>query len=310
MAVVCENVSTIDADELLSINCQNHLLGQAIVDILTYLCENCFEEIVCTASGSTIDDSNWQTITGCEPECGDIQVLLNVDGTINELYVRNNNGVWEPFSGNLEYRTGLAGNFVDDQNPTNAELLALFGGNISDHALVGIRSTGAFYETNDSGLNWFSQSGTVRVAIQDVANQTNLIINGQTPVSTTVASGIIYSSGTATSGDTPLTVSIGDEVDVRGLLQYYIDQYAFATNPVDSVTMQIVLTGAVNKTIGCGNLRDNADVYIGKNFIATGNGTINYSFNITATGTATTNPAIDWRWIFSHRHLQATIRTR
>jgi hypothetical protein len=74
--------------------------------------------------------------------------------------------------------------------------------------------------------------------------------------------------------------------------------------------MTLVMTGAINKTIAFGAFRDGGNVFVGKNFIATGNGTINYSFNITATGTATTNPSIDWRWVFSHRHLQATIRTR
>lgn len=299
--LLCNDVTAVPVDRLLSLACGNEIYrGQAIVDILNYLCANCFNEIVCVPIGTTIDDDAWLAANNnCSPDCGDIMVVIDEDDDIYNIYMRDNEGDWIQLVVGTEFRVGQAADFVDDENPTAAELIALFVGNIADHALVLINSTKVMWFTEDKGVTWDDIAINVKIAIEN-AGSLPAIFDYQLDIYggayATVYDVDIYNNGTI--GDNPLPIRVGDWVLVNVDFGYIITEFADATNPEDNVDIRLTFTGPFSHTFTYSDLKNgfHAATYT-RAFIATANADLHLEIEFRGTGTAPTGPQ-NWEWQF------------
>ncbi len=301
--ILCNNVTNLDVDDISGIGCGSDALrGQAIIDIVNYLCQNCFNEITCFPSSTNPDDLTieWESANNaCTPDCGNMAVFTDGAG-LTDLYMYDGTN-WNQLTLNKEFRVGISSDFVDDENPTALELTTLFGGAISPHSLVYVESTKTFWITRNSGILWTKALSHTLIAITDrgAFASGNKTRNGGY---TSQDSGVLYNNGT--DGDTPLQPIVGDYVTVNINIGYRIIQYATVVNPVDAVRLRIVLTGSVNDTITFDNLSNGFEDTFTKTYIATANGAINFDFQADLNGTL---GAPDWIWQTYSRYKNTSV---
>lgn len=197
-----------------------------------------------------------------------------------------------------EFAIGITSDFVDPNNPTATELLALFDGHIADDALVLVRPTKEIWFSSNCGFTWqlFEDVLPFGADVEQTGFASHTQV-GRSVVLTQWYDENIYTTGSSTT----FAVAVNDLLDITIIYGYTIDQYSDAVNPQDDAAFRFRLSGCVADTSWYqGGASGNATIINGINYgcfnvkmraNSTGNLRLRMYFN--ANG-STPSGATDW----------------
>lgn len=200
----------------------------------------------------------------------------------------------------ISFKVGAATDFVDPNNPTDAELLALFGGYPQNDVLVNIRPTREFWASSNCGVTWFQINDVPEIGadVQQTGFQSYNQIGRET-VPFEFYDENIYTTGSSAA----FGIEVDDLLDITVVYGYVIDQYSDAANPTDDGAFRIRLSGAVGDTSWyMGGASGNMNIVNGLNYAtfnvkmkATTAANLRLRISFCANGTTPSGPQ-DWEF--------------
>lgn len=139
-----------------------------------------------------------------------------------------------------EFAVGGTSDFVDPDNPTALELLALFGDHIADDAVVIVRPTREQWFTSNCGVTWTLLQDVPPIGA-DVQNETWDVLynqNGSVGFYTQIFDNTLYSTGDTAS----FPIASGDLIDITIVYGYSIIT-SDGVNPQDDANFRFRLSG-------------------------------------------------------------------
>lgn len=246
----------------------NSVRNAAIASLADALCDlQCkADEIRCTTSIVEADWNNLWLNTGCPSvPCGSVVIVHDGGGGLVDAQAWNGTA-WTSLLAvtvtDKEFRVGVDANFVDNANPTVAELNALFAGGPSNHALVYNVPNNSWHYTDDAGVSWTA----VQIQLNATAQRFNIAsgnIGYHTPLKTFI------------TRQSLATYQIGDLVSLFSDVGYGIVQFGTGSPCGDKVVVKVKVTGAgQNYTLDYGEQSNGMSTTFAHSFVATASGKV------------------------------------
>lgn len=219
-----------------------------------------------------------------------------------------------------DFAIGDEDDFVDDNDPTDAELNALFDEARNVNMLALISSTGVFWYSSDCGLNWDAVGAGGGVIDSDVQQTGDMVWyqNGPTSGWQVYFNEVIYTNGSSAS----MPIQTGDLIDITVDFGYIITQFAYATNPQDIARFRIQLSGPFpTYTVEYGHqgpppntlpteviIRNGFDKTFNIKKKATKVGNLTCKISAEMGGTQPNDDGADWKWILHVHHTSVSVQ--
>lgn len=235
--------------------------------------------------------------TNCDSPPDGAIVIENCNDGANIYYYDVETTSWKMIY--RQFAVGLDADFVDNDNPTDDELNALFGGNPPKYALVWIVPTKRFWYTRTAGGTWIEIELGLRkldTGANDSGHQTFQ----------TGGTWVLHVNNSVVYNDTDMPVKIGDEVEYRVHFGYRILEFPLDFDgPKDTVSQRVTFSGPhATTTFTFSDLVNGFRTSFTRSFIANANNvTCKVSFEGLYNGDGT-----GWEWEWFIEKIQVVVR--